>query len=227
MSKISDQFPGITFFSGEYDKFSKIVYNDQIIEENLPNITSLVIKTNNKIKSLSHILEFFPNPHTIKIHKSNKVIDFRFLSELKHLKKIWIEETQSQKDWEFLKGISLEDVSLYDESNVLVNSLPITVKKLSLYGSFDFSYLTNLKNLNELLVDNSLGNPLLKEVKDLSDEYELPKLPPSLTRLVIRGSCKLKSVKCLENLNDECEIYIPGKGCEGLEIPERFTNVSR
>ena len=61
----------------------------------------------------------------------------------------------------------------------------------------------------------------------IPDPNDLPKLPPSLTRLVIRGSCKLKSVKCLENLNDECKIYVPGKGCEGLEIPERMTNVSR
>ena len=31
----------------------------------------------------------------------------------------------------------------------------------------------------------------------------------------------------IDNLNNDCKIYVPDKGCEDLIIPERFTNVSR
>ena len=227
MSNILEKFQGCTFYSGDYGKFSSILYNNQLIDENLSKVTTMVVKTNNKTKTLIQTLNFFPNLHTVKIEKANKVTDLNFLNELKNLKELLVQETLSQKDWEFLKDILLEKLTVYSISNISINLLPNSLEKLSLYGSFEYSSLTNLENLKELIIDNSSGNPLLKEIKDLPNEYELPLLPKSLENLVIRGSCKLKNNGFLEKLNSTCKIYTPDKGCQDLSIPDRFSNTSR
>ena len=226
MSEISEKFHGCSFYTGDYGKFSSLLYDYQLIDENLPKVSSIVVKTNNKTKTLSEIQFFFPNLHTVTIEKANKVNDFHFLKELKNLKKLRVQETSSQKDWKFLKDMSIEELTLYDDSNISINLLPDSLKKLSLYGSFEYSSLTALDNLKELTIDNSAGHPLIKEYKDLPNEYELPLLPKSLESLVIRGYCKLKNNGFLENLDSNCRIYLPDKGCQDLLIPARFSNIS-
>jgi len=227
MSDISEKFQGCTFYSGDYGEFSQMLYNNQIVDENLSKVSTMVVKTNNNTKSLVQTLDFFPNLHTVKIEKANKVTDFNFLNELENLKELWVQETISQKDWTFLKDMSLEKLTVYSKSNISINLLPNSLKKLNLYGSFEYSSLTDLENLKELIIDNSSGNPLLKEIKDLPNEYELPLLPKSLENLVIRGSCKLINNGFLEKLNSTCRIYTPDKGCKDLSIPDRFSNTSR
>jgi hypothetical protein len=227
MSEISDKFPGCNFYSGEYNEFSSILYNNQIVEERLSEVTTLTVKTNDKTKSLGHVPDFFPNLHTIKIFKAKKVNDFDFLKNLKSLKEVLIDETQSQKNWEFLKDMRIDKLTVYNNSNVAISDIPNTLSKLVLNGSFDYSSLCDLTTIKELTIDNSSGNPFIKEVKDLPDEFELPPLPESLEHLTIRGYCRLTSSSFLQFLNDTCKIYIPDKGCKDLLIPERFTNVSR
>ena len=218
---------GCEFFVNDYGSWrSEKTKPDNITEENINSIGKIIIKTNDSVKELSNI-SLFNNIHTLRIERCRKVEDFSFISNLKKLKDLFVEDTPLQNGMDFLSNLNLEKVTLYDESGILIDSLPKTLTDLKLNGSFEYSYLSSLENLNELFIDNSSGNKLLDEVKDLPDEYELPLLPKSITYLGIRGSCKLKSNRCLDNLNNDCKIYIPDKGCENLIIPERFTNVSR
>ena len=44
MSDISEKFQGCTFYSGDYGEFSQMLYNNQIVDENLSKVSTMVVK---------------------------------------------------------------------------------------------------------------------------------------------------------------------------------------
>lgn len=227
MSEIAELFKGCDFYTGDYGEYASHLAGYQLVGDNIPKVSQMRVKVANKIKSLGHTLDYFPNLHTLIIEKANKVTDFDYIRHLYNLKELRVRETSAQENWAFLESTSLEKATVYDEANISISILPKSLKELALYGSFDFSPLSGFEGLEELVIDNSAGNPLLAEKKNLQDNYELPLLPSSLKRLVIRGSCELKDNDFLGKLSDDCKIYMPDKGCENLSIPDRFSNASR
>ena len=58
----------------------------------------MVVKTNNNTKTLVQTLDFFPNLHTVKIEKANKVTDLNFLNNKRLFQSLL---KKPQLDWVF------------------------------------------------------------------------------------------------------------------------------